>query len=951
MTNLREDVRNIAIIAHVDHGKTTLVDQLLKQSGIFRENEHVDERAMDSNDLERERGITILAKNTAIDYKGTRINILDTPGHADFGGEVERIMKMVDGVVLVVDAYEGTMPQTRFVLKKALEQNLKPVVVVNKIDKPAARPEGVVDEVLDLFIELEANDEQLDFPVVYASAVNGTASLDSEKQDENMQSLYETIIDYVPAPVDNSDEPLQFQIALLDYNDYVGRIGVGRVFRGKMRVGDNVSLIKLDGTVKNFRVTKIFGYFGLKREEIEEAQAGDLIAVSGMEDINVGETVTPHDHRDPLPVLRIDEPTLEMTFKVNNSPFAGREGDYVTARQIQERLDQQLETDVSLKVIADHARAVTALISDGVLPSNEGRGYVLRRILRRAVRHGRLLGIEGIFLTPLIDVVVDILGPGITSIAEKQDFVKRVVQNEEERFNQTLEQGLELLNSLIDTLAAEKATVVPGTEVFKLYDTYGFPWELTEEIASERGFTIDHEGFEAAMKEQRERAREARVKEDAKVATPDITFLKDEELVEDEAETASSVLMLGKGSERLQTAADGDEITVIVRTTPFHAEGGGQLGDTGFIVGPMGKVEVHNTKRLPEGTVYHIGTVVEGSISEGDDVTLEVDTNRRAAMARNHTATHLLHAALKKVLGEHVNQAGSLVTPDYLRFDFTHFSPVTQEELDQIEALVNEEILKATDLAIAEMSMDEAKAKGAMALFGDKYGDVVRVVEVPGFSVELCGGSHVGNTAFIGSFRLTSEAGIGSGVRRIEAITGRAALDAAKQDRLTIERMASELKTKSPQIEERLHQVLTEAKDTVKELEQIRKEVSAAGAADIIAGKVMVGDVEFVGAAVKASSIDELRDLADMGLDKLNGSGVVLVGAAMGDDKVNFVCKVSKDVVAKGAKAGNIVKAAAQVAGGNGGGRPDMAQAGGKEPAKLMEALKAGGEALKSMLQ
>ncbi|AVQ36497.1 translational GTPase TypA [Staphylococcus kloosii] len=350
MTNLREDVRNIAIIAHVDHGKTTLVDELLKQSGMFRENEHVDERAMDSNDLERERGITILAKNTAVDYKGTRINILDTPGHADFGGEVERIMKMVDGVVLVVDAYEGTMPQTRFVLKKALEQNLKPVVVVNKIDKPSARPEGVVDEVLDLFIELEATDEQLEFPVVYASAVNGTASLESDKQDETMQSLYESIIDYIPAPLDNHEEPLQFQVALLDYNDYVGRIGVGRVFRGTMRVGDNVSLIKLDGTVKNFRVTKIFGYFGLNRVEVQEAHAGDLIAVSGMEDINVGETVTPHDHQDALPVLRIDEPTLEMTFKVNNSPFAGREGDFVTARQIQERLDEQLETDVSLKV-------------------------------------------------------------------------------------------------------------------------------------------------------------------------------------------------------------------------------------------------------------------------------------------------------------------------------------------------------------------------------------------------------------------------------------------------------------------------------------------------------------------------------------------------------------------------------------------------------------------------
>ncbi|MDU0373914.1 translational GTPase TypA [Staphylococcus pseudintermedius] len=350
MTKFREDVRNIAIIAHVDHGKTTLVDELLKQSGIFRENERVEERAMDSNDLERERGITILAKNTAVDYKDTRINILDTPGHADFGGEVERIMKMVDGVVLVVDAYEGTMPQTRFVLKKALEQDLKPVVVVNKIDKPSARPEGVVDEVLDLFIELDANDEQLDFPVVYASAINGTASLDPEKQDENMQSLYETILEYVPAPVDNRDEPLQFQPALLDYNDYVGRIGIGRIFRGTMRVGESVSLIKLDGTVKNFRVTKIFGYFGLKREEIQEAYAGDLIAVSGMEDINVGETITPQDHQEALPVLRIDEPTLEMTFRVNNSPFAGREGQFVTARQIQERLDNQLETDVSLKV-------------------------------------------------------------------------------------------------------------------------------------------------------------------------------------------------------------------------------------------------------------------------------------------------------------------------------------------------------------------------------------------------------------------------------------------------------------------------------------------------------------------------------------------------------------------------------------------------------------------------
>lgn len=350
MTKLRQDLRNIAIIAHVDHGKTTLVDQLLKQSGIFRSNEHVDERAMDSNDLERERGITILAKNTAIQYKDTRINILDTPGHADFGGEVERIMKMVDGVLLVVDAYEGCMPQTRFVLKKALEQNLTPIVVVNKIDRDAARPAGVIDEVLNLFIELDANEDQLEFPVVYASAINGTASLDPEQQDETMESLYESIVENIPAPVDNSEDPLQFQIALLDYNDYVGRIGIGRVFRGTMEVGQQVALMKLDGTVKNFRVTKIFGFLGLKRVEIQKAHAGDLIAVSGMEDINVGETVCPIDHQDALPILRIDEPTLQMTFLVNNSPFAGREGKFVTSRKIEERLRAQLETDVSLRV-------------------------------------------------------------------------------------------------------------------------------------------------------------------------------------------------------------------------------------------------------------------------------------------------------------------------------------------------------------------------------------------------------------------------------------------------------------------------------------------------------------------------------------------------------------------------------------------------------------------------
>jgi GTP-binding protein len=417
---IREDIRNIAIIAHVDHGKTTLVDQLLKQSGTFRSNEHVEERAMDSNDLERERGITILAKNTAIQYKNTRINILDTPGHADFGGEVERIMKMVDGVLLVVDAYEGCMPQTRFVLKKALEQNLTPIVVVNKIDRDFARPTEVIDEVLDLFIELGANEDQLEFPVVYASAINGTASLDPEKQDENMQSLYESIVDHIPAPIDNREEPLQFQVALLDYNDYVGRIGIGRVFRGKMHVGQQVALMKLDGSVKQFRVTKIFGFFGLKRQEIEEAVAGDLIAVSGMEEINVGETVCPIEHQEALPILRIDEPTLQMTFLVNNSPFAGREGKYLTSRKIEERLRSQLHTDVSLRV--DNTDSPDAWIVSGrgelhlsILIENMRReGYELQVSKPEVI----VREIDGVRSEPIERVQIDIPEEHTGSIME-----------------------------------------------------------------------------------------------------------------------------------------------------------------------------------------------------------------------------------------------------------------------------------------------------------------------------------------------------------------------------------------------------------------------------------------------------------------------------------------------------------------------------------------------------
>ncbi|MCY9588631.1 translational GTPase TypA [Paenibacillus chitinolyticus] len=346
----REKIRNIAIIAHVDHGKTTLVDKLLQQSGTFRENEAVQERAMDSGDLERERGITILAKNTAINYKDHLINIMDTPGHADFGGEVERIMKMVDGVLLVVDAFEGTMPQTKFVLRKALEQNLTPVVVVNKIDRPNARPLEVIDEVLDLFIELGANDDQLEFPVVYASALQGTSSLESDSQGENMLALYETIVSHIPHPTESVDEPLQFLVTLMDFNEYLGRIGIGRVNRGIIKQGQSVAVMTREGGMKQARIEKLFGFQGLKRVEIEQAGAGDIIAISGIKDINIGETIADPANPEALPVLKIDEPTLQMTFIVNNSPFAGREGKWVTSRKLRERLFNELETDVSLRV-------------------------------------------------------------------------------------------------------------------------------------------------------------------------------------------------------------------------------------------------------------------------------------------------------------------------------------------------------------------------------------------------------------------------------------------------------------------------------------------------------------------------------------------------------------------------------------------------------------------------
>ena len=431
-----KNIKNIAIIAHVDHGKTTLVDQLLKSSGTFRENENVDTRVMDSNDIEKERGITILAKPTAINYKETRINILDTPGHADFGGEVERIMNMVDGVLLVVDAYEGTMPQTRFVLKKALEAGVTPIVVVNKIDKETARPLEVIDEVLDLFIELGANEDQLEFPVVYASAINGTSSLDPDisTQMPTMTPILDMILEYIPSPK-VEEGSLQFQPALLDYNDFVGRIGIGVVKRGHIKTNEMVSCVRLDGTIKQFRIAKMFGYIGLKRIEIEEAEAGDFIAISGLPDISVGETVCEVGKEDALPHLRIDEPTLQMTFGVNTSPFVGKEGKIVTARKIEERLMKETERDVSLKVEPnDNESFIVSGCGElhlSILIENMRReGFELQVSKPQVI----VKEIDGIKCEPYeevqIDVPEDFVGSVIEALGNREGTMENMVNHE-----------------------------------------------------------------------------------------------------------------------------------------------------------------------------------------------------------------------------------------------------------------------------------------------------------------------------------------------------------------------------------------------------------------------------------------------------------------------------------------------------------------------------------------
>lgn len=601
------------------------------------------------------------------------------------------------------------------------------------------------------------------------------------------------------------------------------------------------------------------------------------------------------------------------------------------------KYETSTKNDISLKVIADHARSMTIMILDGILPSNEGRGYVLRRIIRRAIRHGRLLGIETSFLAGAVDAVITIFGNVYPELVEKQDYIRKVISLEEERFHTTLAQGIELLSKLIADLKVTGKDVLDGKSAFKLYDTFGFPWELTAEILEENKFSLDKDAFDAAMNEQRERARAAR-QENQRVSVPDLTGINVDSLKQDYNVTTAKVVLLWKDGKAVEQVHDGEEVGIILDTTAFYAEGGGQAGDTGMIETEVGKVEIENAKKLANGTIYHIGMVVEGLIKVGDNVKILIDAEVKQATARNHTATHLLHAALKNIVGEHVNQAGSSVNSERLRFDFSHFEPLTTEQIEKIEQQVNEAILKAITVDISEKTQNEAKEMGAMALFGEKYGDIVRVVNIKDCSVELCGGTHVNNVAEIGLFKIVSEAGVASGVRRIEAITGKLAYDKVNIVEKTLNKTASLLKSRNNEVVEKIEALLTQVKTLEQQLAVANSKMAQETASELLATAIDVNGVTIVNAEVEIEDMDGLRNLADLLRDKLT-VGVIVLGAKIADDKVNFVVMATKDAVAKGIHAGNIIKETAKVAGGGGGGRPDMAQAGGKNPKKITEAL------------
>lgn len=604
------------------------------------------------------------------------------------------------------------------------------------------------------------------------------------------------------------------------------------------------------------------------------------------------------------------------------------------------------KNDISLKVIADHARSMVVMINDGVLPSNEGRGYVLRRILRRALRHGRLLGVKKAFLADCVDVAANIFTTAYPELLEKADYIRKVVSQEESRFQTTLITGEELLSQEVAALRAKGESQLPGETAFRLYDTYGFPWELTEEMLFDEGMTLDKAGFDAAMEEQRLRARAAR-HENERTFVLELTGLQTESLRVDAAAQQGRILRIWKEGVVVEEAGDGEEVAVLLDVTPFYAEGGGQIGDSGRLETALGKMEVQAAKKLANGAIYHQGLVQEGMLRTGETVEIHLDSAKHQDVARNHTATHLLHHALRKVLGEHVHQAGSLVEADRLRFDFSHFAAVTPEELTAVEALVNEAILENRAVSFLETSQEVAKGMGAMALFGEKYGDVVRVVVIDEVSKELCGGSHVSNTSEISLFQIVGEASTGAGVRRIEAVTGRAAHARIQQQRSLLLEAAAILKTQAAEeVPARAAQLQQELKALESELAD--KEAQTAQAQLQALQPEVIGDVETVIAQVEAPNQELLRSLADQLRDRMK-KGVVLL-ASVQEDKVSLVAMATKEAVAAKAHAGNLVKEVAKIVGGGGGGRPDMAQAGGKDPAKVAEALLKAKETLRQQL-
>lgn len=610
-------------------------------------------------------------------------------------------------------------------------------------------------------------------------------------------------------------------------------------------------------------------------------------------------------------------------------------------------------TDISLRVVTDHVRSTTFMICDGVLPSNEGRGYVLRRLLRRAARHGKLLGIQKPFIFELANTVINESKEAYPELSSKADYIKSVIKIEEERFDETIDQGLNILNEYIAKLKTDGKTTLSGELTFKLYDTFGFPIDLTIEILAEQGMQVDRDGFDKEMAAQRERARSAR--QDAGGAGWDDNIystmkeLKTEFVGYDNNECEAKILAIVKDNEAVSNIMAGDRAILILDKTVLYGESGGQVGDTGVIKNQNSTAEVTDCKKLGDGKILHHVTLNSGALAVNDSVVAAYDEKRRSSIKRNHSATHLLQKALKDVLGNHIEQAGSMVSADRLRFDFSHFKAVTKEELSQIEAAVNNAILAALPIDINQMPIDEARRLGAMALFGEKYGEVVRVVKMGDYSIELCGGSHLTNTSQAGLFKLLSESGVAAGVRRIEAITGLSVMDYLYELQSTLDSAAAALKVNASELTRKAEGILTENKLLQKELESIRSKQASGEVDTLIENAADINGVKLITAKFSGMDAEGLRTMCDAIKEKNISAVAVLAG--MADEKLVFVAMATKSAVQKGAHAGNIIREVAKAAGGGGGGKPDMAQAGGKDISKTDDALKAAEAVLKGQIK